>query len=174
MRSATGRALLQGSSFTRKQAHDERARLRNGTGPPIQRRSLPRPRSAALAVPTRTEREVQSSCGQACVIVLAETRSASAFRRRFCRPTPVGRRAWSVGPDPLPQGRLRRDFGGGADRPSQGRRRAVGPQPSDGSRRLGRRNMRAGAKAVSPMSSAYSSASEPDPKGQPHSGPSLN
>jgi hypothetical protein len=66
------------------------------------------------------------------------------------------------------------DFEEALNRPSQGRRRAVGPQPSDGSRRLGRRNMRAGAKAVSPMSSAYSSASEPDPKGQPHSGPSLN
>ncbi len=62
---------------------------------------------------------VQSSCAvRRCVIVLAETRSASALRRRF----PYARRSKkprSVGPDPLAQGRLHRRLRGGADRTAQ-------------------------------------------------------
>jgi hypothetical protein len=146
VRSATGRALLQGSSFTRKQAMTKGRALETVQGH----------LSSAAAYPDRAARHSLYPPGR-------NARSSRRAVRRGAHPLFVGDFA-ALRPSVEEPGVLvpilclkgvsAGDFGGGADRPSQGRRRAVGPQPSDGSRRLGRRNMRAGAKAVSPMSSA--------------------
>jgi hypothetical protein len=86
VRSAIGRALLLESSLRGRAGHDERARLRSGTGLPIQRRSLPGPRSAALAVPTRTSAGTRDRDRHGPVVVRSGVRDrvgGDAERIRF-------------------------------------------------------------------------------------------
>ena len=100
-RSSATSALVTAVSLRGKAGHDERAPLRLEA---VDRATYPAPQSTRTAQrATRCTNQdicrnapalVQSPCAvRACVIVLAEARSASAFRRRFCRPTPAGRRA---------------------------------------------------------------------------------